>query len=159
MANKRKAPIEYIKPSQAPLDTSNVQPRKKKAPQAGRTDISVALSVTKYSVRVYPGQYGLPPADGDYAGTDLAFVILEGTWTTDPPDLPVSAFFIHFVPDGLQFPNGGYSAPEQVVEVVMNWSQFEPLLTLLKTADSVQALYASSGGVGWADVEGQFTRS
>jgi hypothetical protein len=120
--------------------------------------MNTALEVTVYSVREYPGQLGIPPQDGNYAGTDLAYIILEGQATTIPSSIQVNAFFIHFVPDGLQFPKAGYSPNEKAIEMVMNWSQFHPLLKILQTADSVQALYASSGGVSWADVEGQFTR-
>ena len=134
-------------------------PHKRLKPHAkGRTDMNVALEVTSYSVREYPGQLGIPPANGNYAGTDLAYMILEGQVTTVPSNIQVKAFFIHFVPDGLQFPKSGYSPNEKAVEMVMNWSQFHPLLTILRTADSVQALFSSSGGVTWADVEGQFTR-
>ena len=127
------------------------------ATQSG--DISIVLNVISYSVRVYPGRSSVAPQSSNYAGTDLGYMILMGTAATTPPNLQVSSFFVHFVPDGLTFPVGGYAPREQAVEIAMNWSQFHPLLNLLKTATSVQAIFSLSGGLAWADVEGQFTRN
>lgn len=158
MANKRTTVTGRSKPKPAIKKAAELKPGPIKLPQAARTDQSAAMNVTSYSVRVYPGQYGLPPADGNYAGTDLGYMILMGPVSVQPSSITVKQFFIHFVPDGLKIPKGGYSAAEQAIEVVMNWSQFGPLLKLLKTADSVQAYWSSAGGISWADVEGQFTR-
>ena len=61
-------------------------------------------------------------------------------------------------PDGSALPKPYYDPKENAVKLCMNWCQFEGLLTLLATADSVQAYYFEDENGPWADVEGQFTR-
>ena len=113
------------------------------------TPAKISISVTNYSVVMYSGR---SDQAGNYAGADLGYVILRGAG-----GVPGLEFHVHFVPDGISLASASYDGATKVVEMYMNWSQFVPLQSLLRSGTGVTASFDNTVGPTYEAIEGSFS--
>ena len=104
---------------------------------SSQDDIPPVLQIRSYSVRSYPHRPNIAQDDPDDA--DVGYMIL---W--DGLNPPKIQYQIHFVPDGTPLDEATYDATVPRVEMWMTWSQYAPLLRLLKTSRRAQAAHQAN---------------
>jgi hypothetical protein len=114
--------------------------------------VKILLDITRYGVNVISGQSIKAVTSGSPGA--IGRLTLYGT--SKPPGM---TFWINVYPDGSALKPAFVRESEKVVEMSINLSQMNPTMEVLKSAKAAHALYRVDGGVVYADVHGEFTRT
>jgi len=108
------------------------------------------VPITNYDLVVHGGQSGLPPANGNLSGKELAQLNVSGTCT----DLDIrGVFVIKFFPTGSTLHPPTYVVGKQSVQVNvdMDVSQLAGVMAVLQTKSPL-AYYFESAGQGKSEL-------